>query len=266
MTRGLSLACRWVDARLDQFRLRREPEVLLATLKAVAELAHAADYLSRGGDRARGRRWLAHAWAEIEEGDVIRALVEADARYAPAAIAFLPFHVTGHRCPALYAVLERQVKRLRPSALEWTMTAPALAALGIGARPEQTPGAWRPPGHVDGAYLLAHQCLYDSDWGRRPPRTVDTDARIVAELTRAVAAGDADLAAELVLARHAHSGQCVDDDAWALLDAAQSSDGNVVPLPHIDTRVPRARHPTLSRTYHTTLAAIMAWSGCAHRS
>src|ERR1051325_51198 len=66
----LARACAWIDSRLEtSFRLapfdgdRREGP-FWASLRAIAELAHASDVLLRNprpGAAALGRRWLEHA-------------------------------------------------------------------------------------------------------------------------------------------------------------------------------------------------------------
>ena len=278
----LSHACQWIDLHLLDFKVNPSPAWLFASIKAVTELAHAADFLLRTGEPrwvAVGHRWMEFAWAEIKGGELLRALIKSDARLVPIGIAFLPFHLSGHHSDALNATMEAQVRATQMDPLGWTLTVPALEILGIAADPvmqvqarplsvlaNRTAAALLPQ---DAVYLLAHECLYASSWGRHAPRYPEETADYVAATLPALISnccdvGDADVLAELVLALHSSSLPCVDLEVWKILQDAQEADGNVVSREQLNTLFPRLVHPVLQRTYHTTLVAIMAWSACRH--
>ncbi len=244
-------------------------------IKALGDLAHGGDTLERMPDRthaARGTAWLDFAHGELAAGEHIRALIAASPMYAPAAVTFLPFELSGRGNPRLTATLADQVRRAQLPPLAWTMLVPTLELYGIpptatmraAARrtsvlANETDAAVMP---FDAAYVLAHECMYATRWGREPPRwseRVDDYARRVlpALAMRAAAAADADLLAELALAHHAVTGDAL--EIWEVLEAAQLPAGNVAPPPQLVTMFPRLPHPQLTRTYHTTLVAIMAW-------
>lgn len=273
-------ACAWIEANLARFVVAgADVTARMASIKAIGDLAHAADVLERAGD-PRGTAWLTAATAALAGGERIRELIAASPMYAPAAVTFLPFELAGRGNPALIATLAAQVTRAELPPLAWTMLVPTLELYGIAptaamraaaARTSvlanRTPAARLPE---DAVYVLAHECMYATRWGRTRPAWDDATsayaARALPELIdRAIAARDADLLAELVLATHAALDICVAPAAWDMLAAAQAPAGNVEPPATLITMFPRLPHPTLGRTYHTTLVAIMAWSACRHR-
>jgi hypothetical protein len=277
----LERACAWIDARLEQFRLVRSREFLLASLKALAELGHAADYLLRSRRPraiAVGERWIDFAWNELGRGAVVRTIVNADPRYLACAATYVPFHLCGRRDDELGRLIAAQAERATMSDLEWTLMVPLLRLLDLV--PSEAMPAYaarlsvlvnRPPAAlmpVDAIYLLTHECPYATSFGRTPP---DFDAAteaylattLPALLTRCRDNGDTDALAELVVAWHSVRADCTDAATWQHLHEAQTSDGNLTTQPQ-PSLVARRPHPSLGRTYHTTLAAIMAWSGCAH--
>ncbi len=275
----LDRACAWVTRHLAVFRFGA-PEVevgepFFAELKAIAELAHAGDVLRRAPDgrwHALGDAWLAHAWHAIDQGERIRGLIARDPRLVPAAITFVPFHLAGFACPALVALILAQLARVTMSPLEWALTLPACEILGIPAtaprraagRPASVLDRLPPVDEVtrDGAYVLAHECFYATRWGHAPPAYgPEVAAWVAAALPVLVAraAGDADLLAELAVACRV-TGVAIAPRAFDDLTAAQTEDGNLVAPPLATTQHRRFAHPSLPRTYHTTLAAIMAWA------
>lgn len=281
-SRLLPRACRWIEDRLGDFTLARwrgdaADEAFWASLKAIAELAHAGDFLVRTPDatsRVIGRAWLDRAWDQTERGAAIRRVLAADPRFLPVALTVIPFHLAGLRDAATLDVIRAQLPRTTMSALEWTFVVPALDILGIaapaaGAQRAREHGilARRPPADTlpqDAAYILAHECFYATSWGHTEARLDAELARYVATalaslVERAIAARDADLLAELILATRTHR-LAVDPRALDVVEEAQGPDGNVIPPPRLDTRHRRFVHPTMPRTYHTTLAAIMAWA------
>jgi hypothetical protein len=274
-------ACAWVDSQLEHFRVDRAPVHLMATIKAVAELGHAAEVLGRSarpGAAETGRRWMDLAWERLDGGETIRQLVAADPQFVPVAITYLPFALAGRVNERLRATVAAQLPRTVMDPLGWTMTVPALAILGVPATPIMEERA-RPMSVLanrtrpellpqDAVYLFAHECLYETRWGQRPPGWGATAAEYVlaalpALLERWRAAGDPDVLAELVAALHAVRPGCVPQAAWDLIGRAQQPAGNMAPN-RLVTIFPRLPHPVLTRTYHTTLVAIMAWAGCPH--
>jgi hypothetical protein len=282
---GLARAVSWIDRRLDLVRVdhKTTPDnAYLASIKAIAELAHAGDTLTRGGDPGRaaiGARWLETAWSELDGGEALAELIRRDPMFALTAVGFLPFALAGRRCAALEAALAEQTPRVEMAALGWALLVPSLEILGVAAPTGAVERArtasvlaGRPaPDRMatDAVYLFAHECLYASRWGRRPaPFDAELAAYVDAALAqlagRYAAAGDADVVAELILAGHSLGRVCAAPEIWSALDDTQTGDGNLVAPPLSDIRRARLPHPRLGRTYHTTIAAIMAWSMCRH--
>ena len=276
----MARACAWVDAHLAAFKIVPSAAALLPSIKAVAELAHAADYLTRTADRGlaeTGTRWLDFAWAETARGEIIRAVLAADPRFVPTAITYLPFHLSGRRNEALRQTIAAQVRAATMMPLGWAMTVPALRMLGLEATPAMEAAARKisvlaqrtDPARLpqDAAYLLAHECVYASAWGRRATDFAPATARYVEEALPALLArhlADADVVAELILAVHATSPVCVEAAAWQAIERAQDPSGKVNPTRELVTMFERLSHPVLERAYHTTLVAIMAWASCSH--
>src|SRR5262245_56014162 len=74
-TAALLQACRWIELHLGDFRLARwmgsSDDAFWASIKAIAELAHAGDFLVRapGAElRTLGDAWIALAWDEVDHG------------------------------------------------------------------------------------------------------------------------------------------------------------------------------------------------------
>lgn len=276
-------ACRYLDACLPQFAVGTAPDSLFASIKAVTELAHAADWLLRHPQaalRAIGTRWMDHAWTQIEGGESLRRLIISQPRMLPAAICFLPFHLAGRGCDALSQAIICQLPRAVLPPLGWTLLVPALRILGIPSEPAAQEQARilsvlenRPPPEglaQDAVYLLAHECLYASHWGRRAPDydaiTSDYVEQALRSLVRkSQARGDVDVLAELLLAGCAVGQPPLAESSWQSLAQAQSESGRVQSAHPLDTRFPRLPHPALERSYHTTLVAIMAWAAARPR-
>jgi len=279
----LAAACTWIEGQLDRFTADRRDGSPghLASIKALGDLAHGADVLARSPVpelAERGRIWLELAAHRLAGGERIRELIAASPMYAPAAVAYLALELAGRRNPALTATLAAAVTRAQLPPLAWTMLVPTLELLGIAPSAamhrdarrmsvlaSRTPADAMP---ADAAYVLAHECLYATRWGRDQPRWDDETAGYVAValpalIERATSARDVDLLAELIAAGHAALGTCVAPQAWQTLAAAQTPAGNLEPAPLV-TMFPRLAHPALGRTYHTTLVAIMAAAGCRH--
>lgn len=261
-------AAGWIDGRLREFVLApwqrgAQDERFWASLKAVGELAHAGDWLSRTVDPIRGRRWLDHACREVRDGELLRAVLARDPRFLPAVLVVVPFHLAGRGDPATVDVVRAQLPHATLSDLEWTFVAPALEILGV-AHDRGRRGLAAGPG-ADAAYVLAHECFYATRWGHG--RAADEDRAYAARTLPAMIASarsNVDLLAELVLAACCMEVP-IDAGTLEMLDAAQASDGSITPPSHVSTRLPRFAHPTMQRTYHTTLAAIMAWAAAMMR-
>lgn len=276
----LSRAVGWIDSRLAKFEIH-SPQALLASLKAVAELAHAADYLLRSEDprwRAVGGRWLERAWEAIRGGTLVREVIAADPRFVLTSIVFLPFYLCGRRHAGMHAAVAEQIKSVSMGRLEWTLMVPTLDIYGIPYSAAATHEARvisplanrQEPATMprDAAYLFAHECLYATRWGHEAPifdpETAAYVGRALHELVdRFSQVGDADVLAEIILAIHATERGCVDPAIWKILTAAQGEAGNLE-TPEFMSMVPRAEHPHMTRTYHSTLVAIMAWASCGH--
>ncbi|MGE0398133.1 MAG: hypothetical protein AB7T06_15635 [Kofleriaceae bacterium] len=274
---ALARACQWVDTNLEKFAIGADPTAIMATLKATTELFHAADYLVRTDDErwiAIGERWKAYASRQVGEGALVRGMLAASPRNLVALVAWVPFHLAGMPDPGLTPLIIRGLRGQVIPPLIWTIVGPALRMLGIpwqdtGVRVGGKPIsmlAWRVSPQVmpqDAAYLLAHECMYVTKWGLEASTLDTTTSVYVAEALPALAlrfAHDADLVAELIMATHALHLPCASPDAWRVLERAQTEAGNIDgPAP--DSMFQRFPHPSLGRTYHTTLAAIMAWSG-----
>jgi hypothetical protein len=266
-------ACRWVEHRLGDFTISRgSRDAFWASLKAVAELAHAADFLRRMPDaawHATGDRWLDHAWREVGHGEVIVEVIAKEARFLPVALTFVPFHLAGLRAQRVLDAIAAQLPRAELVPLEWTFVLPALAILElpVPSRPMQSVLVRRTPAaelSLDDTYTLAHECFYVARWGHASPSIDAETAAYVADVLPALVerfrgAGDADVLAELVLASRT-CGVAVAAGASEAIAAAQAPEGNVVPPARLVSEHRRFVHATMSRTYHTTLAAIMAWA------
>lgn len=276
---SLLAASRWVDRQVADFALtpwqrRAEDEAFWASLKAIAELVHAGDYLVRGSEahlRESGSRWIAHGWEQVGRGAIHRELL-ATPRFLPVVLTVVPFHLAGHVDPPTLDVIGAGARAAVLSPLEWTLVVPALDILGVDcpvsaralARERSVLGRATVDLAQDDQYILAHECFYASRWGHAPPTldapTMATLERVLPALVeRARSAADADALAELLLASRCMRFE-VDPNAFSVLAAACSADGNVVPSTPLHTRHRRFAHPTMSRTYHTTLASIMAWA------
>jgi len=280
----LDRACAWVERQRPAFRVERKRESIAAAVKAVAELAHAADFLLRSPaarHHAAAQAWLDQAWAELEQGELLRELIAANPRLIPFATALLPFHLRGYRNPTLVSTIAAQARCVRMGPLNWTLLVPVLRLLDLDPTPEMCaqadslsvlqsqPHAQAMP--ADAVYVLTHECMYACGLGRYPLRGTESQAaylrHVLPELVeRFVDMKDADIVAELLLACHAVAIQPT-ARAEQILITAQIADGCVMTVDASQlpaTILPRFSHPRLGRHYHTTLVAIMAWAArCA---
>jgi len=269
----LRRACSWIDSRLGDFALAParsdHDEPFWASLKALAELAHAGDFLHRAKD-PRGARWVNHAWQQVRHGELLHEVLAKDPRLLPVILTMIPFHLTAHHHAGVLAIAREHVPRAELSALEWTFVIPALEILGIAVADDiRARGRARSVRHGespaadlqdDAAYILAHECFYAARWGHASPLPDEYLASTLPMLVeRARANADADLLAEVILASRC-SNIRYDPRVFEVLAAAQTPAGNILPPPRLETQHRRFVHPTMSRTYHTTLAAIMAWA------
>lgn len=277
----LARACAWINAQLPAFHVERKRETLAAAIKAVAELAHAADFLLRSAEAdlvSTGRTWMSQAWAALDQGELLRELVASNPRLLPFGAAFLPFHLCGYSNEALRSTVALQAQRAQMGPLNWTLIVPVLRLLEIAPSPEmeqqarllsvlhsQTSAQLMPP---DAVYVLTHECLYATGYGRYAPRCAASVAAYLQDVlpalvSRFVDRADADILAELILVCRVLGLPAVEDRALRLLAEAQTPAGNVLTVDSSQTNatiLPRFVHPWLPRSYHTTLVAIMAWS------
>lgn len=278
-SRGIVLACDWVDGHLDQFAVERTPEQLLPSLKAIAELAHAGDLVSRGavvGPRAHGRRWLEHAWRMLDHGDLLARLISLEPKLVMAATAFLPFHLAGLSHTAIADALGKQHLLAALNIYEWSLTSAALTALGIEQNPDVLENARRgsllrariPASRLtlEQIYLLLHECLYRSGWTTKKRWCNESERSYLDEALPDLAerfADDTDVMAEVLLVMHTLPFVCGTPAQWQLLEDAQAPSGLVSPPKR---RVTAFASPDVefAGSYHTTLVAIMAWASCSH--
>jgi hypothetical protein len=225
-----------------------------------------------------GRRWLDFAWDQTRRGELIEKLVAKDPRLFPIAATYLPFHLAGLRDEELRATIARMLEQAVMEDAAWTLMVPAISSMEIALEPALIEKA-RPRSVLanrtevallsdDDIYLLTHECLYATGWGRRAA-SVDraTHDYLLRTLPLLVVRtrDNADLLAESILVSHLVALTCVDQTAWDALEEAQLEAGNVVSPEAINTAFPRAKHPALGRTYHTTIASILAWMSCHAR-
>ena len=168
--------------------------------------------------------------------------------------------------------------------LNWTLIVPVLRLLEIEPSSEmeeqarlcsvlhnQTSAAAMPP---DAVYVLTHECLYASAYGRYAPRCAEPVTAYLrtvlpALVSRFLDLPDVDILAELLLVSQVLGLKEVDGRVHQRLAAAQTPDGSVLALDSSPTQtsiLPRFVHPGLPRSYHTTLVAIMAWAARPVRS
>jgi hypothetical protein len=271
----LARAVRWIDAHLVDLWV---PGALPGSIKAAGELAHTADRLREVEDfTATADAWLVKLWSWFEGGELHRRLIAADAAFAPVALTFLPFHLLGRDNPALRATLVECAPRLVLRPFEWTIVASALELFGVdpGASGRALARAGsvlaREPDPrvipVDAMYLLAHECLYATGWGRYAPIASSAahaylEAAVPVLLARCTELADPDVLAEIILtARVVGLADRVDARAWQVLADAQAPDGHVRPVARSQMVLPRTEHPRFGRAFHTTVAAVMAWAG-----
>ncbi|HEY0254905.1 MAG TPA: hypothetical protein VGC41_25440 [Kofleriaceae bacterium] len=269
----IEAACAWVEAQLPAFALTpASPSAHMAMLKALGDLAHCGELLSRTPGRERvGTHWLDRACEWLADGERIHELVARNPIYAPAAATALPLILAGRVRGGLVETLRRQVAIAQLPSLAWTMLVPTLELCGISPSAEMISLARKTsvlaqksdPARIpfDAAYVLAHECMYATKFSREdPPWDAATTAYACAALVtleqRARAAADADLWAELAIAYRAVTGTRWLDTSFF----SQTRAGNVEPPAELTSIFPRLPHPRLSRTYHTTLVAIMAWA------
>jgi hypothetical protein len=247
------------SADLDRFRVSPGE---LHSLKAIAELAHAGEILGRR-DPARGRRWLEHAWSELDRGAVIAELAAAASRNALLATLLPPFSRAGLDSSEAIDAIDRQLGAALFSGVEWAYLCPVLDGLGIeapasGRRASASasllatrPDPWTPV--LDAAYQLTHEVFYATVWGGAPDR-LDPEAGDYLRrwtpswIDHRVELGDTDLVAELIMVARI-AGVAAPVAAAELVAAAQRADGSIAG--------PADREVAW---HHPTLVAIMAWS------
>lgn len=275
------MGCGWVDQHLAAFQVERSAEQLLASIKAIAELAHTAELLLRHPDaelQRRGAGWLEHAWAALDSGQLVARLIKAEPKLLLAATTLVPFRLAGKPMDAVSALLGQQAVLAPLTAPQWTLLATVLPTLGV-ALPEDVASAARrgsvlaqrpAPAQLslEAVYMLIHECLGRSAWTQNKLwATVEEQAYLDALLPQLtaffLAARDSDVVAELVLATHTLPFACCAADVWPCLLAAQEPSGRFCPPARRVTPLQRTDEEFASG-YHTTLVTIMALSACSH--
>ena len=281
--RSLLSSCSWIDTHLTEFEIRAgiSFEGVVTSLKAVAELAHAADFLLRSSQSTSvefGKRWMDFAWDQMRQGELIRKLLLKDHRLFPIAATYLPFHLVGLQNDELGETIAERLPLAVMNDASWSLMIPALLAMKfqIGHELEEKAHSRSVLSNKtmaaslsdDDFYILMHECLYATAWGRHPiPHDPEGKGYLASILPELVARSldNADLLAEAILVSHLVTPACVEPQAWEALKYAQAETGNVVSPDPVATEFPRIKHPALGRTYHTTIAAILAWSACLSR-
>lgn len=270
-----------MDGHLAAFFVERSAEQLLPSIKAIAELAHTAELLLRHPEaelRQQGQRWLEHAWAALDAGQLIARLVKAEPRLLLAATTLVPFRLAGKSQDAAVTVIAEQVLRAPLTSPQWTLLSTVLPTLGVPLPDDITSAARRgsvlvarpAPAQLslESVYLLIHECLGRSAWtGDKLWATVEEQAYLDVLLPRLLAhfieVRDTDVVAELVLTTHTLPLRCCADDVWPYLLAAQEPSGRFCPPARRVTPLQRSDDEFASG-YHTTLVTIMALAACPH--
>lgn len=270
-----------MDGHLASFFVERSVEQLLPSIKAIAELAHTAELLLRHPDaalRQQGERWLEHAWAALDSGQLIARLVKAEPRLLLAATTLVPFRLAGKSPDAAVAVFAEQVLRAPLTAPQWTLLSTVLPTLGVplpddivSAAKRGSVLAARPAPallSLESVYILIHECLGRSAWtGNKLWATVEEQTYLDVLLPQLAAhfvqARDMDVVAELVLATHTLPLLCCAEDVWPCLLSAQEPSGRFCPPARRVTPLQRGDDEFASG-YHTTLVTIMALAACPH--
>jgi hypothetical protein len=278
---ALVAGCGWVDGHLAAFFVERSAEQLLPSIKAIAELAHAAELLLRHPDEGlqrRGQLWLEHAWAALDSGQLIARLIKAEPKLLLAATTLVPFRLAGKAMDGVRSLLEQQAVLAPLAAPQWTLLSTVLPTLGV-ALPEDVASAalrgsvlaQRPaPAQLslEAVYMLIHECLGRSAWtGNKLWATVEEQGYLDALLPRLTAffleAHDIDVLAELALATHTLPFACCSPQVWPCLLSAQEPSGRFCPPARRVTPLQRTDEE-FSSGYHTSLVTIMALAACSH--
>lgn len=273
--------CGWVDGHLAAFFVERSAEQLLPSIKAIAELAHAAELLLRQPDaglQQQGARWLEHAWAALGSGQLIARLVKAEPKLLVAATTLVPFRLAGKAMDGVVSVLGQQAVLAPLAASHWALLSTVLPALGVPLPEDLASAALRgsvlakrpAPAQLslDDVYMLIHECLGRSAWTKNKLwATVEEQGYLDAVLPRLTAfcidARDNDLVAELVLATHTLPFACTPPEVWSFLLSTQEATGRFCPPARRVTPLQRTDEDFASG-YHATLATIMAMAVCTH--
>ncbi|MCA9675666.1 MAG: hypothetical protein KC464_11565, partial [Myxococcales bacterium] len=247
--------------------LRPVPDVV-ALVKRAAEVATLVDLAASAG---LGRRapalapvldaMLDRAWHALRRGDLLRELVDHDARLVALAPAYVHFHRRGLRHPRLAARLADHETSTAATWLPRLATAMALRAIGVPSRhldaDALAAASWIATARdlddltVARAYETTHVVLWLSLLGPTPAAIGDrVRATAPRWIDRFLARRDADVAAELAMALHRVGGD-VPPSTWPRLIGLQLADGSFLPSP-------AAARPHRLGRFHPTLVAAIA--------
>ncbi len=271
----------WLNDRLMLFSPARARTVAqaLPAFKRLGELAMAAELRERR-QASSGRAWLDAAWEMLDRGDALLQWLPQ----IPALIAlYPPFARSGFRSPQIDAMARRddfqRSALAMPSRLQFALRL-ALIDCELPA-----PGSYRdamaeepllrhaPPSAVSSAdqYAIAHAVFWLTDFGRLPAR-LDSEHAVYCRqalpvlIARALAVGNIDLLAELMLTSHCLT-DCAPPAAWRALFQCQAENGLVVRGLCEDPRVwlrDRTEAQVFWENAHSTLTALMAACMCPH--
>ena len=279
----LDRALVWLENNRSQFVIVNEQSHPYYTIKPVAELAEAAEVISRSGRSKQGTALLEHAWTQLRGGELILALLERGPETLVQAAIYMPFYRTHLRNAQLDAAIATRAK--------WAEAAPPLHHLPIAAT-LTTMGLIPPwtltqvieqewatrmgsPWSLSATdlYMAAHIAFYATDYGRKPDGLPAAQIEYLQRwipvwLDELGSHGQLDLVAELAIAWHCLGGDCVAPAVWNHLGSKQRADGSI-PYEVNDQRkvgVPgmTPEREQFLRDYHSTLVTLMACVVCTH--
>lgn len=277
---GLDRIAGWIDANLDQFRLRhaRSADHRIFLVKPLGELVLAAALLAAAG---RSRSWCgekaAFVWEELEEGELLLRLLAARPDLIVISTLYANFRCFGHSNARLETLLEHLAATACCRGIEFPAwrrldVAHGLEALGFAPFPRRPLagtwlGAFPEPWLItdDLAYAATHEIFYITDFGARRAR-LDAAVRsyvatwLPAWLRIYAGRGNWDLFGEFVMV-----GACLGRSPPGAVDllAGQIGEDGLVPGPHGSAATLKSDSDSAERgaflcNYHTTLVAMMA--------
>lgn len=287
----------WLAANSDRFRLTGDPLSpdidINRTLKPLGELAQISVVLHREGvagsrQRALARGLLDLVWEELDRGEVLTAILDAEPAATYPLELYAPLRETGLR-NARFEELLRQAASTRGWAAYETLPTRALGVLNAERRVSvpmhgdwdsavrrtwlgQLPEPWTIERHT--AYMVTHAVFHLTNWGQDPagmPEDI-TDylaAWLPAWLDVWCAAEEWDLLGELLAVDACMPQPTLNARLWHRYAAVQRPDGLMpvrarTPDGDADHAFAECHHPTLVAAFAATLAtsrAMTALSG-----